>query len=219
MDKVKKLFLGNLNLVLAIIGVFILIISYLSGYQNLATLNADMEKKLSERSSYLTQFKEYYGNIAMYKSSVSESKENISKNLSRLPCGIEDEDFLLYLIEINKEVGGRLQNVGFSDPELISEFETMINDKKTSVSGFRTSTTTTSSMTYEQVKKYLAYVYDEDRALTYVDSVSITYSGEGSSLNTSWHLSKFFIDYEGSEYKPVAAPDVAYGKKDLFGTK
>ena len=219
MDKVKKLFLGNLNLVLAIVGVFVLLISYLVGYQNLSTLNTEMNSKLSERSSYLTQLKEYYGNIAKYKASVTTAKGNIAKNLSRLSNGIKEEDFLLYLMNANKEIGGNLSSVSFTDPEKILDFETMINDKSTAVSGFRTSTTSTSTMTYDQLKRFLAYVYDGSKAITYVDSVSITYNGESATLNTVWNLSKFFITYENSEYKPIPAPEVALGKKNLFGTK
>ncbi|GEM_PF-3783110 len=219
MDKLKKLVLGNLNLVLALVGVFILLISYVVGYQNIATLNTDMESKLSERSTYLTQLKEYYSNIAMYRSSITDAKSNISNNLSRLPCGIESEDFLLYLMGANEEIGGKLLSIGFSDPELISQFETVIDEKTIPVSGYSTTTTTSATMSYEQLKKFLEYVYDENKSITYVDSVSATYSGEGSTLNTVWNLSKFFIEYGGSEYKPVTAPDVATGKKDLFGTK
>lgn len=219
MDKVKKLVLGNLNLVLAIVGVAILVVTYLVGYQNLSTLNTEMEAKLSERSGYLSQLKEYYSNISSYRTSVSEAKGNIAKNLSRLPCGIENEDFLLYLMEVNKSVGGYLSNISFTEPEMISEFETVVDDKTIAVSGFRTATSSASTMNYDQLKKYLAFVYDENRSLTYVDSVSVTYSGEGTKLNTVWSLSKFFIKYEESEYKPVPAPEVPIGKMDLFGTK
>lgn len=219
MDKVKKLVLGNLNLVLALVGVVILVVTYLLGYQNLSTLNTDMESKLSERSGYLDQLKEYYSNISSYRTSVSTAKGNITKNLSRLPSGIEYEDFLLYLMDVNKSVGGYLSNVSFTEPELISEFETVVNDKTIAVSGFRTATSSASTMTYDQLKKYLAFVYDENRPVTYLDSVSITYTGEGSKLNTVWSLSKFFVEYEESEYKPVPAPEVPIGKQDLFGTK
>lgn len=219
MDKVKKLFLGNLNLVLAIVGVLILLISYLVGYQNLSTLNKEMDSKLSERSSYLTQLKEYYGNISKYRVSVLAAKENITKNLSRLPCGIENEDFLLYLMEVNDATGAKLSSVSFEPSETVVEFETIINEKTTAITGFRTGTTSSSAMDYEQLKNYLKYIYDENKPITFVDSVSITASGESSSLNTVFNISKYYIDYDGAEYSPVKAPDVALGKKNLFGAK
>lgn len=219
MDKVKKLFLGNLNLVLAIVGVVILLITYVAGYQNLSTLNTEMETTLNERTEYLTKLKEYYGNISKYRASVSDSKENISKNLSRLPCGIKDEDFLLYLMELNKETGAKLSSVSFESAESVAEFETIINEKMTAVTGYRTGTTSSSTMNYEQFKKYLAYVYDEKKPITYIDSVTVTASGEDSSLNTVFNISKYYINYEGAEYEGVKAPDVALGKTNIFGAK
>ncbi len=219
MDKMKTLLKSNLNLVLAFVGIIILVIAYLTGYQNLSTLNTDMEAKLKERSEYLEELKGYYSNLSEYRASVVTSRDNITKNLSRLPSGIENEDFLLYLMEVNKETGANLSNISFEDSMPIAEFSTMINGKKTNVTGFRTGTTSTSRMKYDQLKSFIAYIYDENKPITFIESVSATYNGDDASLNTIFNISKYFITYDGSEYKPVKAPDVAIGKKDLFGVK
>ncbi len=219
MDKMKTLLKSNLNLVLAFAGILILVIAYLTGYQNLSTLNTDMESKLKERTAYLEELKGYYENLSEYRASVVTSKDDIAKNLSRLPCGIENEDFLLYLMEVNKATGANLSNISFSDNSAIAEFNTMINGKNTKVTGFRTATTSSSRMKYDQLKAFLTYIYDESKPITFIDSVSATYSADDGALSTVFNISKYFIKYDGSEYNPVKAPDVAIGKTDLFGAK
>ena len=103
--------------------------------------------------------------------------------------------------------------------EPVSELSTYINDTLTPVVGYRFPTSASISMTYEQFKEYLAYVYDPGENFAYLDSVSVSFNSENALLSTVFNLSKFYIGYDGGAYVGEPEFDMNYGNDNPFRTK
>ena len=214
----KKLTWREYNLILTVLGIAVVLAAYFLGYSKYTDKNAEIEKEIGTRSSYLTELNDCYNNLATYENGIAESKKYISNNLSKLPAGIRDEDFLLYLMEASKAVGADLQTVDFQSSSLIAQFDCYVGDEVKNVSGYRTGTTSSGKLSYSQLKDYLRYIYERTNNTTFVDSISISYDAEDAKLNSTVNLSKYFVDYEGAEYVATPVPQVPIGTRDPFGT-
>ena len=215
----KKLSLRDVNMILVVVGLVILVATYFLVYQNFSAKNAELDSQLTEREDHLKELQGYYDNLKEYERGTSEGKVNIAANLSKLPRGIQSEDFLVYIMESTDSVNADLFSVNFNDQNQISTFSTVIDGHKKECQGYQVSASFNGQMNYAQLKSYLDYVYNQSDNITFVDSFVVTYNGENAKLNTTFALSKYFITFDGSEYIPVPVPDVAIGIDDPFHTK
>ena len=225
----KKLTWREYNLIFTVLGIAIVLASYFLVYSKYTEKNAALESEIGTRSSYLTELNDCYNNLATYEDGIATAKKNISDNLAKLPvsgtdtngkkqAGINDEDFLLYLMEANKAVGADLQTVDFQSSSLIAQFDCYVGDEVKNVSGYRTGTTSSGVLSYNQLKEYLRYIYEKTNNTTFVDSISISYEAQTAKLNSTVSLSKYFVDYADSDYSAPDVPNVPIGTADPFGT-
>ncbi len=214
----KKLSLRDVNMILVVVGLVILVATYFLVYQNYSAKNAELDSQLTEREAHLKELQGYYDNLKEYERGTSEGKVNIAANLSRLPRGINSEDFLVYIMDSTAEVNADLYTVNFRDESEIATFSTVVDGKKQECKGYQVSASFTAQMNYAQLKNYLDYVYNQSDNVTFVDNFVVTYNAEGAKLDTTFGLSKYFITFDGSEYVPVPVPDVGIGVDDPFHT-
>ncbi|MBR4765972.1 MAG: hypothetical protein IK085_04315 [Clostridia bacterium] len=225
----KKLTWREYNLILTVLGIALVLAAYFLGYSKYTEKNEAIEQEIGTRSAYLTELNDCYNNLATYEKGIADAKKNISANLAKLPvsgtdtngkkqAGINDEDFLLYLMEANKAVGADLQTVDFQASSLIAQFDCYVGDEVKNVTGYRTGTTSSGELSYNQLKEYLRYIYEKTNNTTFVDSISIAYDAESAKLNSTVSLSKYYVDYADSDYSAPAVPNVPTGTSDPFGT-
>lgn len=212
MDQKKK------NLLVGALGVIIFLVVYFLGYQNFTEKNDQISSDLETRSAYLQGLKVYNDNLLVYEKGIAFSKESINGMLARLPINVAEEDFLMYMQEINEAVGGDLSTISFAEPEMLQQFDCLINDETKNVSGYRVGVSTSGSMTYPQFKEYLQYMYEKTQNITFLDSVSISYNASEAKLDGVFNVYKYYIDYDGATYVPVTLPDVPIGVEDPFAT-
>ena len=202
----KKLTWREYNLILTVLGIAIVLAAYFLGYSKYTEKNAALEEEIGTRSAYLTELNDCYNNLATYEEGIATARKSISDNLAKLPvsgkdandrkqAGINDEDFLIYLMEANKAVGADLQTVDFQSSSLIAQFDCFVGDQVKNVSGYRAGTTSSGVLSYNQLKDYLRYIYEKTNNTTFVDSISIAYDAESAKLNSTVSLSKYYVDY------------------------
>lgn len=214
----KKLSLRDVNMILVVVGLVILVATYFLVYQNYSAKNAELDNQLTEREAHLKELQGYYDNLKEYEKGTADGKVNIAANLSKLPRGINSEDFLVYIMDSTEEVNADLISVNFLNENEISTFSTVIDGKKQECKGYQVSASFVSQMNYAQLKNYLDYVYNLSENVTFVDSFVVTYNGESSKLDTTFGLSKYYITFNDSEYVPVPVPEVNIGANDPFHT-
>ena len=214
----KTLSLRDVNMILVVVGLVILVATYFLVFRSFSEKNSELDTQYTERSAHLKELQGYYDNLKIYEKGTIEGKANIRKNLSRLPLDIKSEDFLVYIMDSTKAVNATLRSVNFNNVDEISSFSTVIDGKKVEVKGYQMKAAFSADMTYQQLKNYLDYIYNQSERITFVDTFSVTFNGENARLGTNFALSKYFINYEGAEYVPVPVPDVSIGINDPFHT-
>lgn len=215
----KTLSLRDVNMILVVVGLVILVATYFLVFRSFSEKNTELDTQYTERSAHLKELQGYYDNLKTYEKGTAEGKKNISSNLSRLPRGINSEDFLVYIMDSTKAVNADLLTVNFNNSNEISKFSTVVDGKKQECTGYQMSAAFSAQMNYNQLKNYLDYIYNQSEKITFVDNFVVTYNGENSKLNTTFGLSKYFITFDGSEYIPVPVPNVAIGVSDPFRTR
>lgn len=215
----KTLSPRDVQVLCVVAGLIVLLLVYFVVYSRFSEKNDALESEIDTRGQYLNELKGYYDNLPVYQKGTADAKVNISRNLEKLPKGIKNEDFLLYDVALHDNFDLDLRTVAFNGDEAISQFDTVVNDVTVPVTGFVATTTTNAKMTYEQFKEFLDYIYVDTNEVTFINSCSLTYDSEDTGLQTSFSISKYYIDYENAEYKPVACPDVPLGVQNLFGSR
>lgn len=214
----KKLSLRDVNMILVVVALLILVATYFLVFTNFRDKNAALDAQLTERKAHLTELQGYYNNLKTYEQGTANGKRNISQNLSKLPLDIKSEDFLVYIMDSVNEVNGTVSTVNFRDSVQVSNFNTVVNEKQMPVTGYQVTAGFTGTMNYAQLKNYLDYVYDQSDNVTFINNFTLTTDQSARTLNVSFDLSKYYIDYEGGQYIPVPVPDVAIGVDDPFHT-
>lgn len=215
----KKLSGRDLQMILVFVGIIVFVLVYLFVFKAFNEKNTELDSKLEERGAYLEELKGYENNIQTYRTGVQNAKINIAKNIGRLPTGFEDEDFLIWYIRADEAIGSKTTSVSFNEVDGPEEFSTYIGGAPTAVKAYRASSTASMVLNYEQFKKYLEYIYEPSSKITYVDSVALTYDSESAKLQTSFSLSKFFIEYENGAYTGEKGFDVPFGNPNPFSVK
>lgn len=215
----KKLSLRDINMILVVVGLVILVATYFLVYQNYSAKNAELDTQLTEREAHLKELQGYYDNLKEYERGTADGKVNIAANLSKLPRGINSEDFLVYIMDSTEEVNADLYTVNFRNESEIATFNTVIDGKKQECKGYQVGASFTAQMNYAQLKNYLDYVYNQSENVTFIENFVVTYNAEAAKLDTTFGLSKYYITFNGSEYVPVPVPDVGIGIDDPFRTR
>lgn len=216
--KFKALPVKTKNLIFVILGIAIFLGAYMLGFQKLQEKTASVNEEIGKQSVYVAELKGYYDNIQTYEKGIADSKQIINNHLSRLPFGINNEDFLMYVKTMNEDLKTELTSITFDADSFISEFGCTVNEKNVNVNAMRAKVNFTSNMNYAQFKQMLQYIYNETNEITFIDDVSLTFDAETALLNTTTSLSKFYVTYEGAEYQPVPVPNVDTGNNDPFNT-
>ena len=221
--KYKALPVKTKNLIFVVLGIAIFIGSYMLGYQKLNESTAAINEEITTQSQRVAELKGYYDNITTYETGIAESKATISDCLSRLPLGIEEEDFLMYVKTMNEDLGVEFLNLSFGGDTTIGEFGCTVEDEKgamkqVNATAMSTSVSYSCNMTYDQFKEFFDYLYEDTKQVTFIDSISLAYDAESASLSSSIAISKFYLTYEGANYVPVEVPDVSLGVSDPFDT-
>lgn len=215
--KYKALPAKTKNLIMVILGIAIFLGAYMLGFTKLQESTTALQEEIGTQSAKVAELKGYYDSLDVYKKGIDEDKQAINKNLSKLPFGIKSEDYLMYVKTMNEDIGAKLSNISFEADNFIGEFGCQINDQNVTASAMSSSVSFSSRMNYKQFKEMLQYIYDDTRKVTFIDTVSITFDSTEVILDTTFGITKYYIEYEGCDYVPVPVPNVATGTSDPFG--
>lgn len=214
----KKISKRDLNLLLVLAGVAVFLVLYFAGFLKLQEKTETIEAELAQQKTVLAGLEEHYARLPEYEAAISDAKTDIEATLARIPGGVEDEDFLVYLTGMHEELGSKLTAVSFSDAGTVAQFELPGEGANETFAGCRKTTVSTATMTYPQLKDALDRIYGT-ADITYLDSVAVTYDSESAKLETVFTVSKLYASCSACEYVPSEMPEVPHGIADLFGTR
>lgn len=209
------------KLLLILAGLLVFLAAYMglfNPYQAKADAVAAESVQLEAR---VAELESLYLHLGTYEQGIEEYRDTVARQLEKYPANIENEDFLSYLLTMEKRQGITIESVSFDAPALISEFSAVVEqdgeDVPVTMSAYRTGAVMSGQMNYAQLKSVVDYLYDSDRQ-TSLDSVSVSYNSETAALSGSLSIAKYFVSWPDAPYTPEPLPSVNLGVNDLFGT-
>lgn len=202
-------------------GLLIFLILYMGVVTPLQEKTEQVQADIEVLAPELAALEAYQQELPAHERETAQLAETLQAELARYPAAVKEEDFLVYLLDLEAATGAVMDSVTFTAPEIALQFPCIVQqDGKTvtaDVTAYRTGVTMTNALNYPQLKHSLAYIYDSPMQAA-LDEVSVSYNAETGNLNGSFTLSRSAISWSGAEYIPAELPAADKGVFDPFGT-
>ncbi len=209
------------KLILILLGVAVFLAAYFGICKTFNNKKAEVESQISALASQLETLRGFSQGQATYQGEIDRIDKEINAELKRYPSDVRSEDMIMYATQLEEKVGVKIDSISIASPEVVSKFTGPKNtgDSKEIVPmiAVRTGLTINCSLSYDQFKKLLDYIYASSEK-TDVDNVSVSYDEATGKLSGVITMDKYFITSADYSYKQTEIPSVAKGKSDPFGT-
>lgn len=211
----------DLKLLLILAGLVIFLLLYMLVFNNFQARTDTVKAKIAQLEPQVQELEGHYLRLAEYESGIEDGRKNVNELLKSFPADVKEEDVLSYLLTMEAHEDIRMESVTFNTPELVQEFSAALEkdgaDALVTTDIYRSSTVMSGSMTYPQAKNIINYFYDSPK-MTHLENATLTYNAETGKLTGTFQLAKYFVTWDGAEYKPERVPSTSLGLHDLFGT-
>lgn len=213
----KAITKSNRNLIMLLVGLVILLLAYFLVFNKCQDEADQIESELKTRQEYLTELEDFKANESEYLSGIEAGKKVVTNITAKIPADVRSEDFVLYLLDMEKATGVDISSINVGDKTTVDEFDCIVDDESKTLKGETVDATIIAEMDYEQLKAVLDYIYSGNET-TYTNSVVVSYDSTDAKLSVVTDLTKLCLDYEGAEAANRLMPAVNKGVDDLFGT-
>ncbi|MGM9521962.1 MAG: hypothetical protein ACI3VB_05730 [Oscillospiraceae bacterium] len=211
----------DVKLLLVLAGLLIFLASYLLVFNPFQKRTQEVKSRINELQPQVQALEEDYLLLAEYEDGIETSRANVAELLKFFPADVKEEDVLSYLLTMEAHENIRMESVTFMDPELVRQFDAVLEQDRQDVietmEVYRTSTVMTGTMSYPQAKNVIDYFYASPMQ-TNLENVALTFNAETGLLTGTFQLVKYYIKWPGATYTPEQVPTVERGVRDLFGT-
>lgn len=216
-----KLAKRDVKLLLVLAGLLIFLAAYLLVFNPFQERTAAVKARISELQPQVQALEEDYLRLPEYEDGIKTSRAKVEDLLKAFPGDVKEEDVLSYLLTMEAREKIRMESVTFLDPELVRQFDAVVEkdgqDVPEAMNVYRSSTVMTGTMSYPQAKSVIDYFYDSPKQ-TNLENAALTFNAETGLLTGTFQLAKYFVTWDGAEYKPERVPSTSLGLHDLFGT-
>ena len=211
----------DLNFLLALLGLVTFLALYFLVSQRFQEKADTINASADTLRPQLTELEERYANLPTYEQGIADYRATIADTLAQYPAGVEDEDFLVYLLGMETETGLQMQSVSFDMPAVLLQFPCEVERDgqaaAADVTAWRTGAVMTGTLTYPQLKKAIDYL-SASRQRTGLDALSVSYNAESGGLTATFTVAKYLMAWDGKPNSPAEIPRLSLGTANLFGT-
>lgn len=212
----------EIRLILILLALVILVVSYVWGYTNFSQKAEDMQSEINELKPRLAELREHEANINNYRDYINTAGVELSESQTPYPNDVRSENFIMYSVQMENNLGIMVSSASFAAPSLLLEFAGIRENGDGSYSGlslqgYLASMSLSATMTYEQMKSMISFVY-RDAEPTAISSLSISYDSSTGALTGSVVINKYFITGIDDSYNETNVPRVPQGTDNLFST-
>ena len=209
-------------LLLILAGVLIVFAVYSTVCKDYNARRASDEATLSELTPQLQQLQQYQANQKTYEAKTTKMRDEIATELDRFPTDIRSEHIILNAKTLQDSLGISVESVGADPAALLSSFQLPLKDstgayKMQNVYAFSEGENITCTMSYDQFKSLLDFIYAQ-KERTALKSVSVTYNSEQGNLTGTASITKYFIVPDKYVYEKITTDGVQQGVTNPFGT-
>jgi len=209
------------KLILVLLGLAIFLASYFGISKAYNEKRLDVESQTAALSAQLDTLRSYNAQQSTYQSEIDTIDQSLSTKLALFPSDIRSEDLIMFVTELEAQVGISVSNISLAAPQLITKLT--IPEKSDSGYQFvpklalRTGLTVSCSMSYAQMKKLVTYIY-ANKVKTDIESISVSYNSASGELSGSVTIARYFICPTDYVYDATDIPFVQKGVDNPFGT-
>jgi len=209
------------KLILILLGLIVFLVAYFGICKTFNAKKADEEAQIASLSSQVEELNGYYENQASNQAEIDRIDAEITTELSKYPSEVRSEDMVMFSTKLVDEIGITLNSVSIASPELVTKLmvpnKTGTGSTLDPVVVIRTGMTISCSLSYNQLKKLLNYVYASSEK-TDVSNVSVNFDSQTGNLLAVITIEKYFIASSDYSYTQTDIPSVATGITNPFGT-
>lgn len=217
-----KLSKRDTNLLLVLVGLIVFLGAYLGIANRYDRKTEELQEQISELSPRLEELRNHSANLSTYEAGIDQSIANVEAELARYPTDVRPEDLVMYAIELRDEVGLDIDSVNFIPMQVVSRFQIVREDENGNalfvpMAAMKTGFSTDSEMNYDQLKRFISYIYATEYCTT-LDRLTVVYNAESGGLSASADIAKYFVSSQDYDYVPTEVPEVSLGTDDPFKT-
>ena len=198
----------DLNFLLALLGLVAFLALYFLVGQNFQLKADAADAAAAALEPQVAQLEEHYQNLTTYEQETRAYQASIADTIKQYPTGVEDEEFLVYLLGLERDTGVGLQSVSFEAPTALLQFPCEVEG----------GAVVTGTLDYPRLKTAIDYLYRSPQR-TALDALAVSYNAETGGLTATFTIAKYLLSWEGAPASPVEMPRMNQGTANLFGNR
>ena len=210
--------------ILMFLGILIFMASYLLVYMDYTSKTDGLSIDISDLRTKLDTLNGYEVSLPKYRDTVAQNKTDISGVLDNFYSSARPEDFIMLATGLEDSVGLSVTGLTFDEPAAVWAITGVADGKDDSVPAvplqlmcYKTSSTITGSMNYEQIKQALDYI-SRQKDVTKLNSLNLTYDSSTGFITGEFLLDKYYITGRDVPDNETKIPYTELGKSILMGT-
>lgn len=174
--------------------------------------------EINSLKSDVNHLTEVYINKDSYENRIAEAQRNYNENVANFLGGLNQENTLILLKNIEDDTRVWLSRVSFLDEQIVLGGETMEEGgDPLGLNGKKQDLNLDYSCSYNDYKRFIEYVQNYDKRL-FISSMSASYSTDSDRVAGSLVLSQYSLIGTGEEYLAPDLSDVQTGVDNIFTT-
>ncbi|PKM72348.1 MAG: hypothetical protein CVU91_10135 [Firmicutes bacterium HGW-Firmicutes-16] len=209
------------KLILVLLGIAVFLAAYFGICKSFNDRKADAEAQITQLEAEVEMLSAYSSSQAAYQDEINKIGDSIANELAAYPSDVRSEDLIMYVTELETEIGLSVNGISVASPEVVAKF-TVPNKGVGSyqlvpVVAIKTALTIECNLNYTQLKSLIDYV-NLNSYKAGISDVSVSYDSQTGGLSGSVTIDKYFISSADYTYTPTVTPSIVKGTNDPFGT-
>ncbi|GHV42025.1 hypothetical protein FACS189490_10090 [Clostridia bacterium] len=210
----------DINTLLIVLGLAILALSYFLPFRGFSAQTETVRAEIAALEPRELELEIHVRNVPAYNSGITLFAQIAAENLTRFPKSIRTEDLVMFVVDLEKEIGMEISSASFTEEQQIAAFDAKTEVGQRAAGRYTAKAMTTKlsfRMGYQQLKDALTRI-TEDPERTALDSMGASYDATTGTLTGTMDITKAFVDDGTYVYEPTDVPEGNIGVNSPFGT-
>jgi hypothetical protein len=211
----------DIKMLLILFGIVIFVLCYFLVYLSYTEENEYLLEDIDDASFEYSRLMAFQNMLPVYHEAIQRSEQFILEAQAEYPTDIRAEDLIMYVVDLQQSVGIDSGGITFIQPADIMTVRGLVETENGGYSfapqnAYRTGVNLNCSLTYQQLKDLVNYVYTEGSKAS-INSISLSYNSSTGLLYGSVVIHKNFLSSHDMEYVATQIPEMRVGLPNPFG--
>jgi len=211
------------KLLIVLFGIIIFILCYFAVYDGKTRENDSLILEITGLQTEAFKLRAVESAIEEYNILIGEAKEQILESQTRFPSSVLAEDLIMYVVELQNNVGIDANSISFIQPESITNIQVLAprEDGGEAITlqnrtAYQVGVNVNFNLSYRQLKDLVKYIYEESEKSS-LESINVSFNSATGFLSGVMTVNKIFI-HAGDDTEAFDFPDITTGLPNPFGT-